>query len=206
MYVGVRPAEVFCWSFRPSVSVLECVFLVTASCVCVCVHARVAVRRVERVGVGGGWGGADSSPSLTAKTTASSDTAPAPVCFAAAARKVDSDCTGRAAGGPLTAGQWSAGDNGGPVWSRLTTLPLAGGDVTSAPREEVTALPSPVCGLMASDVTTGAEFPSDFLFALRFYLSLSIPTVRLESLFFFPARIPPASAECDLLVTFARCR
>lgn len=32
------------------------------------------------------------------------------------------------------------------MWSRLTTPPLAAGDVTSDPREEVTALPSPVCG------------------------------------------------------------
>lgn len=103
--VCVRAAEEFCWnkrsvSDRVSVSWNVCSLSLFDVCVC----GRGAVRRV----VGG-----QIPLSLTAKTTASSDTAAATVCFAAAARKVDSDCTGRAAGGPLTVGQWSVGDNWG---------------------------------------------------------------------------------------------
>lgn len=55
---------------------------------------------------------------------------------------------------------------------------------------------------MAADVTAGAEFPSDFLFAPRPSLSLSIPAVRLESVLFFPARIPPVGVERAPLLTF----
>lgn len=83
----------------------------------------------------------------------------------------------------------------GPVWSRPATLPLAAGDVTSAPREEVTTLPSPVLRCFATDVTTGAEFPLR-LPVCPALLYASLHSERASGIFlFFPARIP-ASALC----------
>lgn len=121
-------------SFSPGVSVLECAFLVAVFDVCMCWGA-------------GGEGGSDSSL-LTAKTTASSDTAPAPVCLPCWPLVKSGQRLHGSAAGSADKRDNGAGNNGPGPWPRVVlwnNLLLAPCDVMSVPCEEVTVLPSPVC-------------------------------------------------------------
>lgn len=95
-------------SFSHSVSVLECAFLVAVFDVCMC----------------RGLGGGPDSSLLTAKTTASSDTAPAPVCLPCwplvkSGQRLHGSAAVSADRGTMEWGTMAPGS--GPVWSYGTT-------------------------------------------------------------------------------------